>query len=70
MTKHEQARLMNWRLKVLQHASEVTRNVARACRHFGISRKSFYKWQARYAENGTTGLFDRSRRPRFGAREN
>jgi transposase-like protein len=23
-------------------------NVARTCRHFGISRQTFYRWQQRY----------------------
>src|SRR5450432_3634664 len=63
MTKHEQTRLMNWRLKILKHASEVTKNVTTTCRHFGISRKSFYKWQARYAAHSDAGLCDRPRAP-------
>jgi transposase-like protein len=44
MTKSEQRRLTNWRLKVIQAATSA-RNVARTCRHFGISRKTFYKWK-------------------------
>lgn len=68
MTKHEQVRLVSWRLKVLQHASDVTQNVARTCRHFGISRKTFYKWQARHTAHGTAGLADRSRVPRTSPR--
>jgi hypothetical protein len=64
VNKTEQIRLVNWRLKVLRHASEVTKNVALTCRHFGISRKSFCKWQARYAADGEAGLSDRTRAPR------
>jgi transposase InsO family protein len=63
MTKHEQTRLMNLRLKILKHASEVTKNVTTTCRHFGISRKSFYKWQGRYAAHGEAALCDRPRAP-------
>jgi transposase len=63
MTKAEQARLVNWRSKVLQHAKEVTGNVAQTCRHFGLSRKSYYKWKRRFDEQGDPGLADRSRRP-------
>jgi transposase InsO family protein len=63
MTKAEQTRLTKWRLKVLRHASEVTQNVARTCRYFGISRKSFYKWLSRYDEHGEAGLCDRPRTP-------
>ena len=63
MTKHEQTRLTQWRMKVLRHANEVTQNVSRTCRHFGISRQSFYKWHRRYEKHGETGLCDRPRRP-------
>jgi transposase InsO family protein len=62
MTKGEQARLTAWRLKVLQQAAD-ERNVARVCRRFGISRKSFYKWKRRHAEHGDAGLCDRPRTP-------
>ena len=48
MTKTEQNRVLAWRLKVLREASAAPRNVARTCRHFGLSRKAFYKWKARY----------------------
>ena len=33
------------------------------CDRYGISRKTGYKWIDRYAEEGTSGLKDRSRRP-------
>jgi transposase InsO family protein len=63
MTKGEQARLMAWRSKVLQQAAG-EKNVARVCRRFGISRKSFYKWKRRHAEHGDAGLCDRPRTPK------
>lgn len=63
MTKTEQTRLTSWRLKILQRAEEDSRNVARTCRHFGISRKTFYKWKRRFGEHGDAGLCDRPRRP-------
>jgi transposase InsO family protein len=62
MTKGEQARLTAWRLKVLRQAAD-EQNVARVCRRFGISRKSFYKWKRRHAEHGDAGLCDRARTP-------
>lgn len=34
------------------------------CRRFGIAPKTGYKWLLRYAQQGTSGLEDRSRRPR------
>jgi transposase len=55
--------LSSWRLRVVQHASTGARNVARTCRHFGISRKTFYKWKQRYDEHGAAGLADRPRTP-------
>jgi transposase InsO family protein len=63
MTKAEQTRLMTWRCRVLRHAADVD-NVARTCRHFGISRKSFYKWKGRLEQGGEAGLCDRPRTPR------
>ena len=63
MTKTEQVRITTWRSKVLQHAA-ATSNVARTCRRFGISRKSFYKWRRRFVEHGDAGLCDRPRAPR------
>ena len=67
MTKGEQARLVAWRSKVLQQATN-EHNAARVCRRFGISRKSFYKWKRRHAEHGDAGLCDRPRTPRSSPR--
>lgn len=33
------------------------------CKHSNISRKTGYKWVARYKEQGIRGLYDKSRRP-------
>jgi transposase InsO family protein len=63
MTKAEQTRLSSWRLNVVQRAGAGARNVAHTCRHFGISRKTFYKWKRRYDEYGGAGLGDRPRTP-------
>jgi transposase InsO family protein len=38
--------------------------IAELCRSFGISRKTGYKWLARYDQDGAAGLVDRSRAPR------
>jgi putative transposase len=40
-----------------------SRNVARTCRHFGISRQTFYRWQRRYDPYDLTTLEARSHRP-------
>ena len=38
-------------------------NVSRVCAEVGVSRKTFYKWVARYRAEGLDGLEERSRRP-------
>ena len=38
-------------------------SVSSGCRQFGISRRTGYKWLARYESEGVAGLSDRSRRP-------
>jgi transposase len=51
-------------LAIIQHAGEVTGNVAMTCRYYGISRPTYYTWLRRYQELGTDGPRDLSRRPR------
>jgi transposase-like protein len=46
-------------LKLLHEANVMSRNVARACRHFGLSRRTFNNWTARYQSHGEAGLYDR-----------
>lgn len=40
-----------------------TQDMTELCGHYGISRKTGYKWIARYLEEGPQGLEERSRRP-------
>jgi transposase InsO family protein len=68
MTKTEQNRLLAWRLKLIREASAAPRNVAQACRHFGLSRQAFYKWKARYEAHGDAGLCDQPRAPHHSPR--
>ena len=63
MTKAQQARLVNWRLKVLNWAQGEPRQVARTCRHFGISRPTYYRWKKRFDEFGEAGLADWAKTP-------
>jgi transposase len=63
MTKAEHVRLVAWRSKILQHAAAESRTVAQTCRHFGISRKTYYKWAHRHRTHGDVGLCDRARVP-------
>lgn len=41
-----------------------TGNAALTCRHFGISRQTFYRWQRRYDPMDLTSLESASHRPR------
>lgn len=59
MTKAELARRLAWRFKVIQQAGGRSRNIARTCRHFGISRQAFYRWKRRFDTHGAAGLADR-----------
>ena len=63
MTKAQQTRVIAWRLKVLEAANEDPRGVSQACRHFGLSRPTFYKWKRRYEAHGLAGLADRPTTP-------
>lgn len=46
------------------------KDVSLACRHFGIARKTFYKWAGRFDKEFLKGLEERSRAPRkFRCRE-
>jgi transposase InsO family protein len=63
MSDQERDRNAARRLAILRHAREVTGNVARTCRYYGISRQAYYGWLRRYEELGLKGLRDRSRRP-------
>ncbi|MDH3532488.1 MAG: helix-turn-helix domain-containing protein [Gammaproteobacteria bacterium] len=68
MTKAEQARLVAWRLRILQHAESEPRCVAQTCRYFGISRTAFYRWKKRFDKHGEAGLADRARTPHHSPR--
>ena len=63
MSEQEIKRLQKWRLGILRHVEEVTHNVAKTCRYYGIGRTAYYEWLKRYEEEGEEGLRDRSRRP-------
>lgn len=54
---------MSLRLEFVELSTVEGSNVALLCRRFGISRKTGYKWLARYRSGGQEALADRSRRP-------
>lgn len=50
------------RLRVLEHAR--THSISATCRHFGIARTTYYRWQRRYDPTRLGSLENRSSRPR------
>ena len=50
---------LQWMSHYLQHG----RNAAFTCRHFGMTRQTFYRWWRRYDRHDLTSLEDRSHRP-------
>ena len=51
------------RLQFVKLALQAQQSMSQLCRLFGFSRKSGYKWKARFLQEGVRGLQDRSRRP-------
>jgi putative transposase len=51
------------RLKWMDYYQQHERNASLTCRHFDISRQTFYRWLRRYNPRSLASLEDRSRRP-------
>lgn len=51
------------RLKWMDYYESHGHNAALACRHFDISRQTFYRWRRRYNRHHLRSLEDRPRRP-------
>lgn len=51
------------REEFMQLSATATIPFSELCRRYGISRKTGYKWRARYTEEGAAGLRDHARRP-------
>jgi transposase-like protein len=56
--------LQGIRAEFVMIARETEASMSEACRQFGVSRKTGYKWLRRYEASGLPGLADLSRRPR------
>ncbi len=54
---------MDERMRFVMAIEEHEEALAAVCRRFGVSRKTGYKWLARYYTEGARGLIDRSRAP-------
>lgn len=59
----KESTLMSSRLEFVLLAQKPDANISTLCEQFGISRKTGYKWIDRYAQEGESGLQDKSRRP-------
>lgn len=59
---------MSLRREFCELASRDGANVSELCRRFAISRKTGYKWLARYQAEGGVGLVDQPRRPEVSPR--
>jgi putative transposase len=53
------------RVRFMQAVEQREEPFAALCRHFGVSRKTGYKWRERYEALGVEGLFDGSRAPLY-----
>ena len=58
-----ETRAVDERMRFVMAVAEHEEAFAAVCRHFGVSRRTGYKWLARYEETGVEGLLDRSRAP-------
>ncbi len=52
------------RLRIIQYYQSHGHNVSLACRHFGISRPTFYRWKHRYDPRHLDSLEDRPSTPK------
>ena len=57
--------IMSQRFEFINLALQKGVNFSDLCRRFSISRKTGYKFLNRYLEQGSIGLYDRSKRPRY-----
>jgi putative transposase len=57
-------RPMDLRMEFVATARGGHLTMAAACRRFGVSRRTGYKWLGRFEESGSQGLGDRSRAPK------
>ena len=57
------------RLRFVKLALKAQQSMSQLCRRFGMSRKSGYKWVARFEREGPRGLRDRVCRPHRSPRQ-
>ncbi len=59
----KESSVMDERMKFIADYLKSEWSLSELCRHYGISRKSGYKWLSRYLAEGPSGLLNRSRAP-------
>jgi len=59
----KETRVQDERMKFIMEVEAGEESMAELCRAYGVSRKTGYKWLARYHAEGVAGLADRSRAP-------
>jgi len=64
----KETRPMDERVRFIADVLSCSYTMTELCEVYGISRKTGYKWLARYDEQGVNGLQERSRRPRCSPR--
>ena len=69
MVSYDPIKNQRWRMGIMHHYKELSHNLTKTCRYFGISRYAFYRWRTRYLDLGEQDLLDRSRRPNRSPRE-
>jgi transposase len=55
--------IMSEKIEFCILASKEDSNMSDLCKRFNITRRTGYKWLARYLEKGLVGLEEKSRRP-------
>lgn len=53
--KKQNEQVVRHKIKIMDYAEEIG-NVSKACRYYGISRDTFYRWRRDYAQQGEKGL--------------
>jgi putative transposase len=59
----QETRPMDQRLQFVADAERATYDMTMLCARYGVSRKTGYKWLARYEADGPRGLYERSHAP-------
>ena len=54
---------INRRFNLIHEKEWTCGTVSIICKRYGVSRKTYYKWNKRYKQKGIEGLSDSSRRP-------